>query len=164
MGSEGQSEDGAKAHGNQSAISTPHDDTARRHPFPTTPRVDIVNHTSHALNLPSLCTPLLERGQHGSQRWDDGRTPEEALKDLGVSRLSPRDAARLHSDLRAAQVNVVASRMKWAALLKETDTVSQSFAGWMSWPELIGRAWNCIVRFFFMDSRGIKRRNWNGRE
>lgn len=63
--------------------------------------------------------------QNGSQRWDDGRTPDEALKDLGVSRLSPQDAARLHSDLRAAQVSVVASRMKWAALLKETDTVSE---------------------------------------
>ncbi|CAM9732413.1 unnamed protein product, partial [Hapterophycus canaliculatus] len=61
--------------------------------------------------------------QHGSKRWDDGRTPEEALKDLGVSKLSPRDASRLHSDLRAAQVNVVASRMKWEALLKETDTL-----------------------------------------
>ncbi|CAN0298049.1 unnamed protein product [Pylaiella littoralis] len=62
-------------------------------------------------------------GKHGSQRWDAGRTPEEALKDLGMSSLSPEDAARLHSELRAAQVNVVASRMKWAALLKETDTL-----------------------------------------
>ncbi|CAM9512871.1 unnamed protein product [Ectocarpus sp. 12 AP-2014] len=63
------------------------------------------------------------RGKNGSKRWDEGRTPEDALKDLGVSRLTPRDAARLHSSLRAAQVNVVASRMKWAALLKETDTL-----------------------------------------
>lgn len=61
--------------------------------------------------------------QHGSRRWDDGRTPAEAFRDLGLTTLTTQDAARLHSDLRAAQVKVVASRMKWAALLKETDTV-----------------------------------------
>lgn len=58
-----------------------------------------------------------------------------------MSRLSPRDAARLHSSLRAAQVNVVASRMKWAALLKETDTVRES-----SWWEPTG-ACGCGVRW-----------------
>lgn len=51
------------------------------------------------------------------------------MKDLGVSVLSPRDASKLHSELRAAQVNVVASRMKWAALLKEADTVSAKTRG-----------------------------------
>lgn len=85
-------------------------------------RMSIAEH-SRSTSRSHLCH--FGRPQHGSQRWDDGRTPEEALKDLGVSRLSPRDAAKLHSDLRAAQVSVVASRMKWAALLKETDTVSR---------------------------------------
>eukprot|EP00752_Nemacystus_decipiens_P001283 g1277.t1 len=76
-------------------------------------------------------------GKHGSQRWDDGRTPEEALRDLGVSRLSPQDAARLHSDLRAAQVNVVSSRMKWAALLKETDTLECIVNGEIPWGDAV---------------------------
>lgn len=61
--------------------------------------------------------------QHGSQRWDDGRTPAEALKDLGVASLSAKDAARLHSNLRATQMKVVAARLRWESLLRETDTV-----------------------------------------
>lgn len=120
-----------------------------KHPPPPA-RAHVHCYTARSL-VPDVLASLYSlprRPQHGSQRWDDGRTPEEALKDLGVSRISPRDASRLHSELRAAQVNVVASRMKWAALLKETDTVSghSSYSlgwvgglmgGWMSWPGLM---------------------------
>lgn len=66
--------------------------------------------------------------QHGSQRWDDGKSPAEAFQDLGLATITPRDVSRIHSDLRAAQVEVVASRMRWAALLQETDTVRASGA------------------------------------
>lgn len=80
-----------------------------------------------------------------------------------MSRLSPRDASRLHSDLRAAQVNVVSSRMKWAALLKETDTVSRRGRsrggcygrdGWVVWN------WDCcsLLSGFMWNQRG----DWNG--
>lgn len=73
-----------------------------------------------------ILNTLLGCWQHGSQRWDDGRTPADAFRDLGLATITAADASRLHSDLRAAQVKVVASKMKWASLLKETDTVSSS--------------------------------------
>eukprot|EP00904_Undaria_pinnatifida_P008533 jgi/Undpi1/480/HiC_scaffold_10.g03946.m1 len=62
-------------------------------------------------------------GKHGSQRWDDGKSPAEAFQDLGLATITPKDVSRIHSDLRAAQVEVVASRIRWAALLQETDTL-----------------------------------------
>ncbi|CAM9213039.1 unnamed protein product [Laminaria digitata] len=62
-------------------------------------------------------------GKHGSQRWDDGKSPAAAFQELGLSTITPRDVSRIHSDLRAAQVEVVASRIRWAALLQETDTL-----------------------------------------
>lgn len=66
---------------------------------------------------------LLFKFQNRGQRWDEGRTAAEAFKELGVSTLSAKDASRIHSELRAAQMKVVASKMRWEALLRETDAV-----------------------------------------
>lgn len=89
-----------------------------------------------------LCEMCHWFSQHGSRRWDDGRTSSQGFRELGVTMVTPKDAARLHSDLRAAQVKVVAARRRWAFLLRETDTVSDAAVA----PEIRAMQWHRLDR------------------